>query len=102
MLACTIHCRHLMVWKVFGPKFIYEGITSYVTFAAILLGYLMIVKVHTSIDMLMNRIMLNKNAFKFAVDVGNGKPQQQVDVNKLLHQKMAKHLYKKGKTLHAD
>ncbi|XP_037050771.1 GPI ethanolamine phosphate transferase 3 [Bradysia coprophila] len=48
MLACTIHCRHLMVWKIFAPKFIYEGITSYLGFAAIIVGFLIAAKVHTA------------------------------------------------------
>lgn len=46
MLACTIHCRHLMVWKIFAPKFIYEGITSYLGFAAIFVGFLISARVH--------------------------------------------------------
>lgn len=46
MLACTIHCRHLMVWKIFAPKFIYEGITSYLGFGAIIVGFLISARVH--------------------------------------------------------
>ncbi len=46
MLACTIHCRHLMVWKIFAPKFIYEGITSYLGFGAIIAGFLIAARVH--------------------------------------------------------
>lgn len=48
MLACTIHCRHLMVWKIFAPKFIYEGITSYLGFAAIIVAFLISARVHTA------------------------------------------------------
>lgn len=48
MLACTIHCRHLMVWKIFAPKFIYEGITSYLGFGAIIVGFLISARVHTA------------------------------------------------------
>lgn len=46
MLACTIHCRHLMVWKIFAPKFIYEGITTYLGFAAMIVGFLICARVH--------------------------------------------------------
>lgn len=60
MLACTIHCRHLMVWKIFAPRFIYEGITSYLSFGAIIIGYLILVRVHSSVERLMLRIALNK------------------------------------------
>lgn len=56
MMACTIHCRHLMVWKIFAPRFIYEGLATYVSFPAIIIGYLIIVRVHWSVDRLINRI----------------------------------------------
>ncbi|XP_059614511.1 GPI ethanolamine phosphate transferase 3 [Phlebotomus argentipes] len=49
MLACTIHCRHLMVWKIFAPRFIYEGISTYVLLGAILLSYLMLIRVHRAV-----------------------------------------------------
>lgn len=39
MLACTVLCRHLMVWKIFAPRFIYEGIASYISFICIIIGY---------------------------------------------------------------
>ena len=53
MLACTIHCRHLMVWKIFAPRFIYEGITTYTCIAAVLLGYLLVVRTHKALRNLM-------------------------------------------------
>ncbi|XP_055687735.1 GPI ethanolamine phosphate transferase 3 [Lutzomyia longipalpis] len=49
MLACTVHCRHLMVWKIFAPRFIYEGISTYVLLGAILLSYLILIRIHRAV-----------------------------------------------------
>lgn len=54
MLACTIHCRHLMVWKIFAPRFIYEGLQSYVIFGAIFVAYALLVRLHFAFDSLVN------------------------------------------------
>lgn len=102
MIACTIHCRHLMVWKVFAPKFIYEGITSYLAFAAILLGYLLIVKLHKSVELLFKHIAFNKQLF---AQMEDPKSTADVDVNALLQNGIAKHLKKNkinGATPHED
>ncbi|KAM7341838.1 phosphatidylinositol glycan anchor biosynthesis class O isoform 1-T4 [Cochliomyia hominivorax] len=56
MLACTIHCRHLMVWKIFAPRFIYEGIATFVSMPAIILGYLLIVRIHKGVEDLITKL----------------------------------------------
>ena len=56
MLACTIHCRHLMVWKIFAPRFIYEGIVTFVSMPAIIIGYLLIIRIHKGVDTLISKI----------------------------------------------
>lgn len=56
MLACTIHCRHLMVWKIFAPRFIYEGITTYVMFIAILLAFLLVIRINTAVNRFMAKM----------------------------------------------
>lgn len=56
MLACTIHCRHLMVWKVFAPRFIYEAIATFVSMPAIIIGYLLIIRIHKGVDTLIRKI----------------------------------------------
>lgn len=56
MLACTVHCRHLMVWKIFAPRFIYEGLATYVSFFAIVASYLIIIRVHHSVNRLIDKI----------------------------------------------
>lgn len=56
MIACTILCRHLMMWKIFAPRFIYEGIASYISFIAIILAFALIVRVHVSVKSLIDKI----------------------------------------------
>lgn len=52
MLACTIHCRHLMVWKIFAPRYIFEGISTFVSLFCIILSYIITIRVHKAIDYL--------------------------------------------------
>jgi GPI ethanolamine phosphate transferase 3 subunit O len=59
MIACTILCRHLMVWKIFAPRFIYEGISTYISFVAIILGFLLLIRVHKSVKILVAKISKN-------------------------------------------
>ncbi|XP_065087851.1 GPI ethanolamine phosphate transferase 3 [Ochlerotatus camptorhynchus] len=59
MFACTLHCRHLMVWKIFAPRFIYEGISSYIAFIGLNLGFLLLLRVHRAVNALISQI--NKN-----------------------------------------
>ncbi|XP_053966273.1 GPI ethanolamine phosphate transferase 3 [Anastrepha ludens] len=55
MLACTIHCRHLMVWKIFAPRFIYEGIGTFVSLAALIVGYFVILRINRALERLISR-----------------------------------------------
>lgn len=57
MLACTVLCRHLMVWKIFAPRFIFEGISSYVSFISIIFGFLFLLRVHMSVKLLVDKIV---------------------------------------------
>lgn len=59
MLACTIHCRHLMVWKIFAPRFIYEGLQSYVIFGSICCAFALLVRCHWAINTLVTSISGN-------------------------------------------
>lgn len=54
MIACTIHCRHLMAWKIFAPRFIFEGIASFIIFGAILIGFLVIIRTHKAVSRLIS------------------------------------------------
>lgn len=112
MLACTIHCRHLMVWKVFAPKFIYEGISSYVSFAAIVCGYLILVRVHAAVGELLSTIAINKGALQrlveekkeFEEDINCRLANPENDINQRLANGITKHLQKENgnKKLHSE
>lgn len=56
MIACTILCRHLMVWKIFAPRFIYECITCYVSFISIILGFFLLLRIHSSVNKIIEKI----------------------------------------------
>ncbi|KAL7017327.1 hypothetical protein ACKWTF_010317 [Chironomus riparius] len=58
MIACTILCRHLMVWKIFAPRFIYEGIATYISFVAIVLGFVLVMRINRSVKSLINKLIL--------------------------------------------
>ena len=60
MIACTILCRHLMMWKIFAPRFIYEGIGSYISFISIIVGFALLIRIHVSVKSLIDKI--NKKA----------------------------------------
>lgn len=60
MLACTIHCRHLMVWKIFAPRFIYETIATFVSMPAIIIGFFLILRIHKGVDTLIMKINKTK------------------------------------------
>jgi hypothetical protein len=56
MLAATIHCRHLMVWKIFAPKLIFEGLGLFVVLICVLLGYLLVIRITTQIERLLLQV----------------------------------------------
>lgn len=56
MLAATIHCRHLMVWNVFSPKLIFEGLSFAVTTGSVMVSFLLLIRLHHQIDKLFTRI----------------------------------------------
>jgi GPI ethanolamine phosphate transferase 3 subunit O len=56
MLASTILCRHLMVWKIFAPRFIYEGISSYAIFISIIFGYAILIRIHSAVCELVDKL----------------------------------------------
>ncbi|XP_004521984.1 GPI ethanolamine phosphate transferase 3 [Ceratitis capitata] len=60
MIACTIHCRHLMVWKIFAPRFIYEGIGTFVSLTALVVGYFVILRINRALD----RLIFKTNKLK--------------------------------------
>lgn len=56
MLAAAIHRRHLMVWKIFAPRFIFEGIGCIVSFVSVTLGYMTFVRIQNSVSSYYNMV----------------------------------------------
>lgn len=56
MLAATVHCRHLMVWKIFAPKLIFEGLGLFVVLPCVLVSYLLVIQITTHIKALLLRL----------------------------------------------
>ena len=50
VLAAAVLRRHLMVWKIFAPNFIFEGIGFGVSFVSVTLGFLVFNRVLTSLS----------------------------------------------------
>ena len=50
MMAATVHMKHLMVWKIFAPRFIFEGIGCVVSFVSVMIGYMIFVRIQTSVS----------------------------------------------------
>ncbi|KAK3601443.1 hypothetical protein CHS0354_033569 [Potamilus streckersoni] len=49
MCAATLHRRHLMVWKIFAPRFVFQTVSSFITFVTLLLVYLVILKIDSQL-----------------------------------------------------
>jgi len=45
MLAAALLRRHLMIWKIFAPRFIFEGVGFAVSLASVLVGYIVFARV---------------------------------------------------------
>ncbi|CAL1686108.1 unnamed protein product [Lasius platythorax] len=56
MLAATIHCRHLMVWKIFAPKLIFEGLGFLVTLGSVLTSFYMVFRIDQQMEYLITKI----------------------------------------------
>lgn len=56
MLATTIHCRHLMVWKIFAPKLIFEGLGLLVTLSSVLASFYMVFRIDQQMEHLISRV----------------------------------------------
>ncbi|KAL2747949.1 GPI ethanolamine phosphate transferase 3 [Vespula maculifrons] len=60
MLAATIHCRHLMVWKIFAPKLIFQGIGFLVTLCSVLASLYMVLRIDRQVERLIKRIVKHR------------------------------------------
>lgn len=80
MLAATIHRRHLMVWKIFAPKLIFEGLGLFVVLICVLLSYLLVIRVTTQLERLLLQLE-QENRWHHS-----GRPQ--FNVSKCLYSKL--------------
>lgn len=46
ILAAGIHKRHLMVWKIFAPRFVYQAMSSFTVFGVAILSVLVLARVN--------------------------------------------------------
>ncbi|XP_076287224.1 phosphatidylinositol glycan anchor biosynthesis class O [Lasioglossum baleicum] len=60
MLAATIHCRHLMVWKIFAPKLIFEGLGLLVTLSSILASFYMVFRIDQQMVPFISRVIKDR------------------------------------------
>lgn len=56
MFSATIHARHLMVWAIFAPKFIFEAISLFVTLPCVLLSFLFFGRISSSVNSLLDSL----------------------------------------------
>ncbi|XP_014259723.1 GPI ethanolamine phosphate transferase 3 [Cimex lectularius] len=56
MFSACIHSRHLMVWKIFAPKLIFEAIGFIVSLPFLFLGYLFVERISSKIFLLMETL----------------------------------------------
>ena len=61
MLTAAHHRRHLMVWKIFAPRFIFEGIGFIVSALFLCLGYIVFIRVKQSLTDYVEDLSLKKD-----------------------------------------
>ena len=61
MLTAAHHRRHLMVWKIFAPRFIFEGIGFLVSAVFLCLGYIVFIRVKQSLTYYVEELSLKKD-----------------------------------------
>lgn len=49
ILAATLHKRHLMVWKIFAPRFVYQAMSSFTVFGVTILVTMVLYRVNCSL-----------------------------------------------------
>jgi len=61
MLSAAHHRRHLMVWKIFAPRFIFEAVGFLVSAVALCLGYLLFCRVKQSLTTYLDELSMRKD-----------------------------------------
>ncbi|ELT98736.1 hypothetical protein CAPTEDRAFT_223087 [Capitella teleta] len=62
MACAALHRRHLMVWKIFAPRFIYEGLTFLVMSMLCVLVYCAVVRVDGALNKWTDRIRKSQSS----------------------------------------
>ncbi|XP_071440560.1 GPI ethanolamine phosphate transferase 3 [Hetaerina americana] len=56
MAAAALHRRHLMVWKIFAPKIIFESISLFISMFGVFLGYTLVLRVTKVLKVMMRKL----------------------------------------------
>lgn len=56
MAAAALLRRHLMVWKIFAPRFLFEAVNFLLTIPAVLFGFLLMMSVHAALVSWMKKL----------------------------------------------
>ncbi|XP_053403963.1 GPI ethanolamine phosphate transferase 3-like [Mercenaria mercenaria] len=59
ILAAAIHKRHLMVWKIFAPRFVYQAMSTFTVFAVAIIVTMVLARVNSSLTKGMAKIKQN-------------------------------------------
>ncbi|KAK3097761.1 hypothetical protein FSP39_012915 [Pinctada imbricata] len=54
--AACLHRRHLMVWKIFAPRFVFQAMSCFTMFGISMLMYLLIMRVDKSLDVWVSKV----------------------------------------------
>ena len=61
MGAAALHRRHLMVWKIFAPRFLFSAAMTAVVFTSGLISFLLMIHVQNSLSSWINKLVVLKN-----------------------------------------
>ena len=50
MLSAAIHRRHLMVWKIFAPRFVFQGVSFLVVQVVLVFMYLVFLRIDSALS----------------------------------------------------
>ena len=56
MVAAMIHRRHLFVWKIFAPRFVFQAMSSFTVMAVSILSLLMIIRIQSALKKLISEL----------------------------------------------
>ena len=60
--AAGLHKRHLMVWKIFAPRFVFEGASFILVGITSLLVYLIVIRIDRMLEIWVQKLMKSKDS----------------------------------------